>query len=205
MTEFDERRFGLITGSKCSVLFPKRSAEAGQRSYARQLANQLYFKFYDEIETWQMGHGKDNEPNAYIYYKDNFDKSAVHKPEFALKGDCGGSGDCLGDYAGVDFKCPTTLEKWLEYLHEGVDEQQYHQAQMYMYLYDKPEWRVCAYLTETQKMTEWGITYPVPQDKRMIIRKIEPEPGWVERLESTAPKIIEMRDSFFEQLKSHFE
>jgi hypothetical protein len=39
---FDTNRFGLITGSRCSVLFPKRSAEKGQRTYAKQLANQMY-------------------------------------------------------------------------------------------------------------------------------------------------------------------
>jgi len=64
MNEFDEKRFGLITGSKCSVLHPKRSAEAGQKTYAKELANQMYFRFYDEQGTWQTQHGKDFEAEA---------------------------------------------------------------------------------------------------------------------------------------------
>jgi len=205
MTEFDERRFGLITGSKCSVLFPKKSAEVGQRTYAKQLANQLYFKYYDDIETWQMGHGKDFEAEAYIYYKDRYDNSAIHKPEFALIGDCGGSADCIGDNEGADFKCPTSLQNWLEYLHEGIDDQQYHQAQMYMHLYKKEHWNVCAYLAEPIKLSDIGISYPVKSNQRMIIRRIDKEPGWDKKLDLATPKIIEMRDQFLAVLTAHFK
>jgi len=47
--KFDSQRFGLITGSECHVLFPEKgTGEVGQRTYAKKLANQMYFKFYDE-------------------------------------------------------------------------------------------------------------------------------------------------------------
>ena len=205
MNEFDEKRYGLITGSKVSVLFPKKSSEVGQRTYAKQLANQMFFRFYDETGTWQTQHGKDFEAEAYVYYHENFDKSAVHKPDFIQLDNFGGSADCLCDAHGVDFKCPTTLEKWLDYLHVGIDEEQYHQCQMYMFLYKKPEWKICAYLTETQKMTDNGITYPVPQDKRMITISVLPEDGWVDKLYDRAPNVIVQRDFYYEKLKQQFK
>lgn len=205
MSEFDPKRFGLITGSRASVLFPKRSAEVGQRTYAKQLANQMFFRFYDETGSWQTEHGKDFEAEAYVYYHERFDSSAVHKPEFACIDDFGGSADCLGDVDGVDFKCPTTLEKWLDYLHVGIDEDQYHQAQMYMFLYQRESWKVCAYLTETERMTNLGLTYPVPHDQRMIQVPVIKEDGWVDKLYERAPNIITQRDFFYEKLQQNFK
>lgn len=201
--KFDANRFGLITGSACSVLFPKRSAEVGQRTYAKQLATQMYFKYYDEVNTWQTDHGNFNEHEAFEYYQKNIDKT-IEKGLFMANGYHGGTSDALCEKHGVDFKCPTTLQKWLDYLTDGIDDQQYHQCQMYMYLFEKESWQICAYLTETLKMGEMGLTYPVPHDKRMIVINVEKEQGWLEKLNIATHKIITMRDHFYKLLENQF-
>jgi hypothetical protein len=202
--KFDPKRYGLITGSKCHVLHPKRSAEVGQRTYAKQLANQMYFRFYDDQNTWQTEHGNDFEAEAYVYFHEHYDKSAVHKPPFMVQDDFGGSADCLCDDYGVDFKCPTTLEKWLDFLHVGIDEQQYHQAQMYMMLYDRKRWKVCPFLIETKKMTENGITYPVPHDKRMLQVEVLKDNEWQDKTYKNAESVITMRDFYYQKLIEQF-
>ena len=202
--KFDPQRFGLITGSKASILFPKRSAEVGQRTYAKQLASQMYFKYYDEVNTWQTDHGNFNEHEAFEYYKTYFD-NGIEKGFFILNGYHGGTSDALCEKHGVDFKCPTTLQGWLDYLTDGIDEQQYHQAQMYMYLFNKESWQICAYLTETLKMGELGLNYPVAHDKRMIVVNVEKEQGWIEKLHATTPKIITMRDHFYSLFEKQFK
>jgi hypothetical protein len=53
-------------------------------------------------------------------------------------------------------------------------------------------------------MADNGMTYPVPYNKRMIRIKVEKEKGWFEKLEAITPKIIGMRDEFYEQLKQQF-
>ncbi len=201
---FDEKRYGLITGSKCSVLHPKKSAEVGQRTYAKELANQMYFRYYDETGTWQTEHGNDFESEAYVYFHERFDKSAIHKPEFKCIDDFGGSADCICDNYGVDFKCPTSLNKWLDYLHLGIDSEQYHQCQMYMMLYGFDNWKICAYLAETKRMTDFGLTYPVPLDKRMIIVNVEREDGWKEKTYLNAIPVIEMRNFYYSKLVEQF-
>jgi hypothetical protein len=201
---FDPKRYGLITGSKCSVLFPKRSAEVGQRQYAKELANNMYFRFYDDTSTWQTEHGHLSESSAFEYYQTYFDKKAELHPPFVAFQEWGGSADSISEDCGIDFKCPTTLKGWLDYLHEGIDDQQYHQAQMYMMLYHRSVWYICAYLLETSRMADNGMTYPVPYNKRMIRIKVEKEEGWFEKLEAITPKIIEMRDKFYNELKTQF-
>jgi hypothetical protein len=203
-TEFSPKRYGLITGSKCAVLHPKKSAEVGQRTYARRLASQMYFKFYDNTSTWQTEHGKDFEETAFDFYKLNYDKTAIHKPEFKCLDNFGGSADCLCEDYGVDFKCPTSLEKWEDYMYDGIDDQQYHQAQMYIWLYNKKSWKVCAFLTETHKMIENGITYPVPHNKRMIVIDVFPQDGWVEKTYKNAIPVIQQRDQYYNALVEKF-
>ena len=206
--KFDKERFGLITGSKCSVLFPKAELmpskiSVGQDTYARQLAVQLYFEHYDEISTWVLEHGQYSENGAFEhYYKFYSDK--IERGFWKKKGNCGGTSDAVCPEYGVDFKCPTTLENWSDYMFDGIDKQQSHQAQMYMYLFDKPKWKTCIYLTETQRMTDFGLVYPVPEPKRMIIIEVEKEIGWAEKLEVTAPKIISKRDEYFGLLEARF-
>lgn len=204
MNEFDPKRFGLITGSKCSILHPKKSAEVGQRTYAKQLANQMYFRFYDEQGSWQTDHGKNFEADAYVYLHEKFDKTAKHKPDFMHRDEFGGTADCLCDDYGVDFKCPTTLEKWLDYLHVGIDTDQYHQAQMYMMLYGYDKWKVCAYLIETERMTDFGLTYPVPQDKRMLQIVIDKDHEWEDKTYANAVPVIAMRNLFYNNLIDNF-
>lgn len=202
---FDERRFGLITGSKCVVLFPKRSAEKGQETYAKELANQMYFKYYDEKGNWQTEHGHLAESTAFEYYQQHFCREAQYRPDFQKFDNYGGSADCIAPDWGIDFKCPTSMEKWLDYFYYGVDEQQYHQCQMYMWLYDKPEWHICAYLLETSRMADNGLVYPVDYDKRMIRNVVTREEGWNEQLLERGEKVILMRNLFFEKLKTHFK
>ena len=201
---FDPKRYGLITGSRCSVLFPKRSAEVGQRQYAKELANNMYFRFYDNNSTWQTEHGNLSESTAFEYFQERFDKTAQHQPTFMAMEDWGGQADCVCDEYGVDFKCPTSLKGWLDYLHEGISDEQFHQCQMYMFLYNKPKWLICAFLLETNKMSENGDVYPVPYDKRMIMVEVEREPTWELKLREITPKIVAMRDFFYDKLQDQF-
>lgn len=201
--KFDKERFGLITGSKCSVLFPKKSAEVGQDTYARQLAIQLYFEHYDEVSTWQTEHGNFSENTAYEHYHDFVSKD-IERGYWKRKGNCGGTSDAVCPSHGVDFKCPTTLEKWMDYMFDGITDQQYYQCQMYMYLFERDMWQVCAFLNETERMTDFGLVYPVPQNKRMIVIEVQKEIGWAEKLEVIAPKIIAKRDEYFAKLEERF-
>ena len=190
-----EKRYGLITGSACSVLFPKKSAEVGQTTYAKLLAKEYVFKHRDEITTWQMEHGHMGEIIALEWFQENIDKSA-HIPEFKNEGVYGGSADCLCDGYGVDFKCPASLEKWLEYLTDGISDQQYHQVQMYMHLYNRDKWKICAFLTETSRMVENGYQYPIDDKKRCIVINVEKDDGWFTQLEEKSKFVIEKRDFY---------
>lgn len=201
---FPPDRFGLVTGSICTPLFPKRSAEVGQRTLAKKLAYQKYFQFYDEVSTWQMEHGKMAESFAFAFYLENFDKS-LETGKWYKDGDIGGSTDAETETYGVDFKCPTTLEKWLDYLHEGISENEYNQCQMYMHLTGKDTWKICAFLIETQFMADNGIVYPIPHDKRMIVVDVEKSVEWVDKLNENLPKVVQMRDEYIETLKQQFD
>ena len=201
-----QERTGLVTGSRVSVLFPKKSAEVGQRTYAKQLANERFWHYYDQTGTWQTEHGNMNEHLAEQHY---FDHHGVfgERPKFIvdLENQIGGSPDWVGSEFGIDWKCPTTLQGWLDYLHDGIDDQQYWQAQMYMHLTGKKLWYIGAYLTETLRMIDNGLTYPVPEKDRMIMVKVEFIPGFSEMLLERVPKVIAMRDQFIEQLKQQFK
>jgi hypothetical protein len=201
---FSKERFGLITGSVCSPLFPKRSAEVGQKNLAKDLANNMYFRYYDNVSTWQTEHGNLSESTAFEYYQTHYDKTAEYTPKFARLDNWGGQADCICESVGVDFKCPTTLSGWLDFLHEGISEQQYNQAQMYMFLYKREKWNIAGFLLETQRMADNGDTYPVPYDKRMIINTVEVSKEWQEKLIEITPKIIAMRDFFYDKLVEKF-
>ena len=75
---------------------------------------------------------------------------------------------------------------------------------MYMFLYDRPKWIICAYLLETDRMSNNGLTYPVDYKKRAILVEIEREEGWSDLLVQRAPSVIQMRDFFYERLKICF-
>jgi len=200
---FPAERFGLITGSKCSVMFPDRGdGKKGMTTYAKQLANERFFQFYDERSSWQTDHGKMAEHFAFEYYNERHKE--IRLGRFLRKGDCGGSTDAECDQYGLDFKCPTTLSGWLDYIYDGVDKDQYHQCQMYMYLTGLTEWRICAFLTETQFMTDNGLIYPVPQDKRMVEISVPLDPEWNGRLNESLPFVIEKREEYLQILNTQF-
>lgn len=200
---FPVERFGLITGSKCSVLFPlKGDGRVGQRTYAKTLANEKFFQFYDERGTWQTEHGKMAEHFAFMHYEERI--AELKKGRFIQKGECGGSTDAERSDRGVDFKCPTTLNHWLDYLHDPLSKEQKDQCQMYMYLTGLPMWEIAAYLIETQFMSDNGLQYPVPEEKRMIIVQIDKDPTWEIRLDEPSKYVIAERDRFFNNLKEQF-
>mgnify|MGYP000511784625 CR=1 FL=1 len=200
---FDERRYGLITGSACSVLFPNKDARVGQISYAKELAQQKFFKFYDERSTWQMQHGHLSESFALVNFQ-NYINPNAENGDFKMIDEYGGTCDCLCPEYGVDFKCPTTMGTWLDYLYTGIDKQQYYQCQMYMWLFDKPKWIVAAYLIETNYMSDNGLIYPIDEDKRTITIEVEPMPDFESELRKRGQFVIDKREEFIEQLKKQF-
>jgi hypothetical protein len=197
---FPQERFGLVTGSRCSSLVPKRSADVGQRTLAKWLAKERVFEFHDERNTWQTEHGKLAEQFAFEHYEKYFDNQ-ITKGRWIAKGDIGGSTDAEADAYGVDFKCPTSLQGWLDYL-EGIDDDQYNQAQLYMVLTGKPKWVIASYLIETQFMTDNGLVYPVEESKRMILNEVEASAEWVEKFNSNLPKVVELRNEYIELYKT---
>lgn len=201
---FPVERFGLITGSKCSVLFPlKGDGKVGQRTYAKTLANEKFFQFYDERSSWETEHGKMAESFALMHYQ-QFISDDIEQGKFFCKGECGGTTDALRPDRVVDFKCPTTLNKWLDYLHDPLSKEQKDQLQMYMYLTGKKIAEIAAYLTETQFMSDNGLQYPVPEEKRMIIVQVDKDPTWEMRLDDPLEYVVGLRNIFFERLKQNF-
>jgi hypothetical protein len=116
----------------------------------------------------------------------------------------GGTCDAIADEYGVDFKCPTSLEGWLDYIHAGIDKQQYCQAQMYMFLFDKPQWKVCAYLVETEWMLQRELRYPVDEKNRMIVVEVSRNEDWKDKLIESSRFVIEERDKFYKALCDQF-
>jgi hypothetical protein len=201
---FNKERFGLVTGSKCVVLFPKGTSRSGPDTYARTLAKELFFQTYDEVSTWQMEHGKMSESFGFAHYVEYVD-SRIEKGEWIRKGNCGGTIDAIiPGVRGVDFKCPTTLDGWLDYLYDGIDNQQENQCQMYMYLTGLDNWEIAAYLTETQKMSDNGLVYPIPEKQRMIRIQVQRRPEWETALNIVLPSLIQKRDEYMEKLKARF-
>lgn len=201
---FPAERLGLITGSRCACLFPKKSAEVGQRALAKELAMEKFFQYFDEFSNWQMEHGKLGEHFAHLHFEKFHDKD-IQKGEWLRIGECGGSPDAVGATYGVDYKCPTSLEKWLDYLTEPLSSDQVNQCQMYMWLTKKDKWLIAAYLVETNLMSENGLVYPVPDADRMILVEVEKDPTWEERLSIAAPRVIAMRDQFIEMYALKFK
>jgi hypothetical protein len=200
---FPKERFGLITGSKCTVMFPlKGDGKKGMITYAKQLANQKYFQFYDERTGWQTEHGKMAEVFAFMHYEETYGK--LSQGQFYKEGECGGSTDAESEDSVIDFKCPVTLEAWLDYLYFDIDEGQKDQLNMYMYLAKKSSAKIAAYLIETQFMSDNGLTYPVPQDKRMIVINVPKDPTWSDRLIEPRDFVISQRNEFLEKLKNKF-
>jgi hypothetical protein len=201
---FPMERYGLVTGSRCSVLFPlKGDGKVGQRTYAKTLANERFFQHYDETGGWQTEHGKMAEHFAFIHYQEHISQE-ITVGKWFRKDECGGSTDALRPDRVIDFKCATSLNGWLDYMHDPLDKKEKDQLQMYMYLTGKEHAEIAAYLTETQFMSDNGLTYPVPEEKRMIIVPVEKDPTWEPRLHEVLPSIISLRDEFYQRLQTEF-
>lgn len=202
---FPKERFGLITGSKCSVLFPdKGDGKVGMTTYAKSLANELYWQYYDEVVTWQMEHGNMGEYFAAQHFIEYYNADIVKGEFIEGKENDGGTPDYIFNSYGIDFKCPASMQKWLDYFHVGIDKQQLNQAQMYMYLTGKNLWKVGAYLTETQFMNDNGLKYPVPESKRMIIIDVKRDLAWHDRYKEPNAFVVQKRDEFLKKLKEKF-
>lgn len=200
---FPKKRFGLVTGSKCSVFFPlKGDGKVGQRTYAKTLAKEKFFQFYDEMSSMATEHGKMAEHFAFLHFQEYYN-SEIQQGRFIYRDECGGSTDAETDLDVVDFKCPVTLQGWLDYL-DGIDKEQKDQLQMYMWLTGKSGAVIAAYLIETQWMTDNGLVYPVPEEKRMILVPVEKDNTWGDRLLKQLPDFLAIRDEYIEKYTKLF-
>ena len=53
-------------------------------------------------------------------------------------------------------------------------------------------------------MSDNGEQYPVPHDKRMIINSVQVDLDWQSKLIDVTPKIVVMRDFFYQKLVDNF-
>jgi hypothetical protein len=199
--KFDQRRIGKITASQVHILFPKRDNKKTQETYAKHLANEMRFGEIQSTESWQTKHGNDAEYHANNYFTEHYEFQVEFKPQFFEKGEFGGTPDAITEFYGIDYKCPTNLTKWLDYLHEGIDDQQYHQSQMYMWLTGKKLWKICVFLIENEFQAE---PYNVEQDKRMIIIDIPYDETWSNDLSERSEYVLRKRDEYYQNLLKQF-
>lgn len=207
MSQLSERRYGLVTGSRCSSLVPKKTAEVGMRSLAFELASEIAFKYRDSISTWQTEHGNYAEPFALDHYREFYDQS-LQNGTFHFTKHEGGSTDAEGlDYI-IEIKSPTTFNGWLEFIildQYTIDKKYYDQCQMYMRLTGKRKAYLCAFLLETLRMNDNGDVYPVPNDQRMIRIDVDYSQEWNDKFEINLPKVISDRDIFLEGIVKRFK
>lgn len=200
---FPPERFGRISGSRCSPLVPIKDAKVGMISLAEGLAGERYWQTYDEVNTWEMEHGKMAEHFAHEHYKKFYDEN-IQAGEFGYEGELSWSTDAESDYYGVDYKCPTSRKGFERYLYKGLKKEEIDQCQFYMMVTKKPLWKICAYLTEHERMTDNGLTYPIPENQRMLIFDVEPNQDWRDKFWSNHDFVINQRDIFIEMLKLKF-
>ena len=202
--KFHPERYGHITGSKAYILMPESGKVVeGMRTYAKQLAKERYFQYYDEVSTWQMEHGNQSESYALAHWR-KYVNPDLQEGYFKRIGELAGTCDHICDDYLVDSKCPVSMENWLNYLYEGVSKQQYHQGQMYCYLFDRPRIIFGAYLCETNRMSDYGLVYPVPESQRLIQIEVVSDPNWIDKFMLMAEKVIAMRDEYIELLTERF-
>jgi hypothetical protein len=200
------KRHGIITGSQTSVFFPdKGTGEVGQRSYAMLLANEMFWRYHEETGSWQTEHGNMNEGAAEHFY---MTKTGIigKRPEFILfeQEQIGGSPDFIASDHGCDWKCPTSIKTWLNYLFKGISKDEWHQCQTYMALTRLKKWKVCAFLTETDWMINNQQYYPVPEAERMITVDVDYQEGYRENLVVNSRNCIRWRDEYYAQLVEYF-
>jgi len=175
----------------------------GMQTYAKQLAKERYFQFYDEVSTWQTEHGNQSESYALAHWR-KYVNPDLQEGYFKRIGELSGTCDHICDDYLVDSKSPVSMENWLNYLYEGVSKQQYHQGQMYCYLFDRPRIIFGAYLCETNRMSDFGLVYPVPESQRLIQIEVVSDPNWINKFLPMAEKVIAMRDEYIELLSERF-
>jgi hypothetical protein len=200
---FPPERFGRISGSRCSPLVPKRDAKAGMITLAKQLASERYFQVFEETSTWQMEHGKMAEHWAHEHFKEYHDAD-IQKGVYGHEGELSWSTDAQATDYGVDYKAPTSLDKFNDYLFDGISDYEFNQAQFYMMTTKKDKWLVCPFLIETERMTDNGLTYPIPTRQRMLIIEVLPDLVWREKFWSNYDFVIGQRDQYIEMLKIKF-
>lgn len=201
---FPIERFGLVTGSRCSPLVPVKDAKVGMITLAKELAKEKHFHFYDEVSSWQMDHGTMGEHFAFEHFVEFYDKE-IQKGQFGFSENIGWSPDAEGGDYGVDFKCPTSLDNFLDYLTDGMSKKEYDQCQHYMMCRKKDRWVIAAYLLETQKMTDNGLTYPLPENQRMILVEVKKSTEWQEKFNSNLPFVVSKRDEYIDMYKLKFK
>lgn len=201
---FPKERFGRVTGSRCTPLVPTGDAKAGMITLAKELAKERVFEFYDEVGTWQMDHGDMGEFFAFTHFETYHD-AEIEKGQFGFDGDVAWSPDAEGSDYGVDFKCPTTLKNYLDYLTDGISTAEYNQCQHYMMGRNKDKWLIAAFLVETQKMTDNGLTYPIQEKDRMIITEVKRDWLWQEKFKKNLPFVVSQREEFIEKYKLKFK
>lgn len=202
--KFHPDRLGTITGSKAYILMPEGGKVVqGMDTYARQLAKEHYFQHYDEVSSWQMEHGSQSESYALAHWR-KYINPDLEEGHFTRIGELSGTCDHICDDYIVDSKCPTTMEKWLEYLYDGISKQQYHQGQMYCHLFGRERIIFGAYLCETNRMSDFGLVYPVPESQRLIQVEVVRDPNWADRFLPMAEKVIAMRDAYIQILSERF-
>jgi hypothetical protein len=200
---FPPERFGRISGSRCSPLVPIKDAQKGMITLAKELAGERYWQTYDEVSTWEIEHGKMAEHFANEHYKEHYN-SNVQKGQFGFDGELSWSTDAETDEYGIDYKCPTSRKGYERYLFDGLKKEEIDQCQFYMMVRNKPKWLIAAYLCETQRMSDNGLTYPITQDHRMIIIEVDKDLSWREKFWSNHDFVIEQRDIYIEMLKLKF-
>lgn len=203
-------RLGKVTASRCDVLFPARDAKKGIDNLAWELANEYLFGYTDTVSTWQTEHGLNNEYHAEKHYEQYYggfgsrpDPIIDHANQIA------GSPDYLDitHNCGCDWKCPTSYANWSEWMRPGFElsKNYYYQAQFYMFITGATLWKVCAYLTETLKMVDNGLVYPITEEKRMIVIPVEPDKVFFDSLIERVRPVIEKRNEYIEVITNRLK
>lgn len=200
---FPKERLGRISGSRCSPLVPAIDAKKGMVTLAKQLASERYFGVFAETSTWQMEHGTMAEHFAHEHFLKYYDKD-IERGSFGYKDELAWSTDAEGRGYGVDYKAPTTLDNFNDYLFDGLSDYEKNQAQFYMMVRGVDRWLVCPYLTETQRMTDNGLTYPIKDDHRMMVIEVSVDKCWQEKFWSNHDFVINERDTFIQMLSLQF-
>ncbi len=179
----DERR-GRITASQIHKLFTATGSIANNdtaRNYIRSLAMEDFFGLHESADAWQLAHGHYAEPLAVQAYEQLTGRN-VDQLQFITIGEYLGATPDGVDSEDVllDFKAPVSLQNWALQAMKPISSDYWHQLQMGMVATKTEKARLCFYLTETERMTDYDKYYPVPEDNRLIILELEKDEGLYE-------------------------